>query len=129
MSEELEISKVVNVDSVKQNDHDSVGDERSKGINGEDREKRKERREKSEERREKREERRKKERPVATQFHSLDLGAKLEFCNAFVLIIVPDEDLVVGKSFVVFASNEGQNVASKQHLHNPNPTLKLCIED
>jgi len=68
----------------------------------------------------------KERRPVASQFHGLDLGAKLEFCNALVLIIVPDEDLVVGESFVIFASNKGENVASKQHLHDPNPTLKLC---
>jgi len=61
--------------------------------------------------------------PISAQFDCLHVTLELQFCNALVLKIIPYHHLVRWESWILAASNNGQNVAPEEHLHDSNASI------
>lgn len=60
---------------------------------------------------------------VSPKLDRLDLGAEGEFTDAPGLVVVPDHDLVERVLGSGRATDEGQDVAAEEHLHDPDAAL------
>lgn len=70
--------------------------------------------------------------PVPPEADALDLGAEGELADTAGLVIVPDHDLVDGVLGVGAAADEGENVATEEHLDEADPAAcgaEVAAED
>ena len=56
---------------------------------------------------------------------SFDLGSKTEFTDAFLLVIVPQKDLIGMELGSISASDKGEDITAEEHFHDGDAAAKF----
>lgn len=63
---------------------------------------------------------------VLAQTHCLDFSFERELSNYFVLMVIPQHNLIWRKLWIMATSDKRKNVAAEEHFGDADPSLQIC---